>query len=103
MWSCRFANITQQTEKFHGNPKPQDFPRVSCFYYSWPICAYTNRSYLNHRNYHKRVNLENSVISFPKIELKTKHFCCYCAHCIKLHNSFSGSDLQFMEGEMKML
>jgi len=103
MWTCSFANIIKQTEKFHGNPKPQDFPRISCFYYNWPIYAYTNRIYLNHRNYHKCVNFQNSVISFPKIKWKTKHFCCYCVHCIKLRNSFSDSDLESMEGEMKIL
>ena len=67
MWSCRFANITQQTEKFYGNTKPQDIPRISCFYYSWPICVYTKRNYLNHRNYHKRVNLRNLDFLFLKL------------------------------------
>jgi hypothetical protein len=102
MWSCSFANNTQPTEKFHGNPKPQDLPRISCFYYSWLICVYTNRNYLNHRNYHNCLNLQKSDISFQKVELKAKHFCRYCSYCIKLHNSLSGSELQFMEGEIKI-
>lgn len=62
MWSCGFANIAQETEKFHGNLRPQDLRRISCFYYSWPIRAYKNRNDLNLRNYHKRVNLQNSFL-----------------------------------------